>query len=105
MDALQEELSANNSRVWAHEDTYSAWLQRFGSAEEAAARILRDPTAKLAPLDRYLLPVADLSVVNLLGSHGSKAVALALLGAEVTVVDVSPGNARYAKVSDFVKGI
>jgi len=41
-------------------------------------------------------PVAGAHVVNLLGSHGTKAAAMALLGAaSATVVDVSPANARY----------
>lgn len=35
-------------------------------------------------------------MVNLLGSNGTKAVAMALMGAErVTVIDVSPGNAAW----------
>ena len=38
-------------------------------------------------------------VANLMGSHGSKAVAVALLGLGIqpTIVDVSQGNARYAR--------
>ncbi len=35
-------------------------------------------------------------IINLLGSKGNKAVALALLGADVTVVDISASNAKYA---------
>jgi len=34
--------------------------------------------------------------MNIMGSNGTKAVALALLGAEVTVVDFSEGNRRFA---------
>nr|WP_236838665.1 class I SAM-dependent methyltransferase [Caldalkalibacillus salinus] len=40
--------------------------------------------------------VRGLKIGNLLGSNGTKAVALALLGADVTVVDIAPENARYA---------
>jgi SAM-dependent methyltransferase len=36
------------------------------------------------------------SIANLLGSHGRRAVALSLLGAKVTVVDISSENKRYA---------
>jgi 2-polyprenyl-3-methyl-5-hydroxy-6-metoxy-1,4-benzoquinol methylase len=43
--------------------------------------------------------------VNLMGSHGHKAVALALLGAAVTVVDVSPGNATYARAVAAAAGV
>lgn len=40
--------------------------------------------------------LAGKRVVNLLGSNGTKAVAMALLGAaHVTVIDVSPGNAAW----------
>lgn len=42
------------------------------------------------------LPLRGLRAANLLGSHGHKALALAALGAEVTVVDSSRGNAQYA---------
>lgn len=35
-------------------------------------------------------------IINLLGSKGNKAVALALLGSDVTVVDISASNAKYA---------
>ena len=40
-----------------------------------------------------------------MGSNGTKAVALALLGAEVTVVDVSPGNAKYAQELAAAAGV
>lgn len=35
-------------------------------------------------------------IANLMGSNGTKAVALALLGAQATVMDFSEGNRRYA---------
>ena len=35
-------------------------------------------------------------IINLLGSKGNKGVALALLGSDVTVVDISASNAKYA---------
>ena len=46
-------------------------------------------------------------LVNLLGSHGLKAAACALLGAAqpVTVVDVSPGNAQYAREVAAAAGV
>jgi threonine dehydrogenase-like Zn-dependent dehydrogenase len=40
-----------------------------------------------------------------MGSNGTKAVALALLGAQVTVVDVSPGNAEYARQLATAAGV
>lgn len=37
------------------------------------------------------------NLINLMGSNGTKAVAAALLGAEVTCVDISPSNAQYGR--------
>ena len=44
----------------------------------------------------YLGNVEGKRVANLLGSNGRKAVPLSLLGADVSVVDISPEGARYA---------
>jgi SAM-dependent methyltransferase len=87
--------SRTNEAAW-NQSTYDAWVARYGAPNQAAARIAKDPEARLTPLQSYLLPLAGKRVINLLGSHGSKAVAMALLGASVTVVDISPGNAAYA---------
>jgi len=111
--AQQARLSAHNSEVWSRggggggNGTYAAWTARFGPPAAAAAAIARDPVARLAPLGRHLVAAAAGGgrVVNLLGSHGHKAVALALLGARVAVVDVSPGNARYARELAAAAGV
>ena len=92
---LQAQNSQLNERAW-NEDAYDAWVQRFGTPEEAGARIKKDPEVRLASLSSYLEPLAGKNVINLLGSHGMKAVAMALLGADVTVVDISRENAHYA---------
>ncbi|MBA2682047.1 MAG: methyltransferase domain-containing protein [Ktedonobacteraceae bacterium] len=91
--ALQAYSSQLNELAW-NQDAYDAWVQRFGTPQEAGARIKKDP--RLASLSSYLEPLAGKTVINLLGSHGAKAVAMALLGAEVTVVDISRENAHYA---------
>jgi hypothetical protein len=36
-----------------------------------------------------------LRLINLMGSHGTKAIAAAVLGAQCTCVDISPVNASY----------
>ncbi|MEW6751217.1 MAG: class I SAM-dependent methyltransferase [Candidatus Latescibacterota bacterium] len=84
-----------NPHAW-QQDTYQAWVRRFGMPAEAAARLRRDPTTVLHPLSRHFGDVQGKRVAHLLGSNGVKAVALAMVGAEVTVVDYSPANARYA---------
>lgn len=93
--AIHREGATVSAAAWSHQ-AYEAWVSRYGTPAEAAERIRRDPGARLQPLRRHLGEVEGKRVVNLLGSHGSKAVALALLGARATVVDISPENARYA---------
>lgn len=89
-------MSAGNSAAWVGEDTYAAWVRRFGEPTTAAAAVRNNPGARLGALRQWVEPVAGAHVVNLLGSHGTKAAAMALLGAaSATVVDVSPANARY----------
>ena len=91
----QHELNEINANAW-NQDPYDAWINRYGPPVEAAQQIRKNPSAKLKSVGRYLKDVKGQKVANLLGSHGSKAVALALLGAKVTVIDVSAENARYA---------
>jgi SAM-dependent methyltransferase len=92
----QKELSEHNGKAWNH-NPYDAWVERYGSPNEAVQRILKDPAGRLKSIKPYFDDINGKKIVNLLGSHGSKAVALALLGAKVTVVDISSENARYAK--------
>jgi 23S rRNA G2069 N7-methylase RlmK/C1962 C5-methylase RlmI len=40
---------------------------------------------------------SGLRLINLMGSHGVKAVAAALMGASATCVDISPSNAQYGQ--------
>lgn len=84
-----------SEELW-NEDTYSAWVARFGTPSEAAAKLLKEPSSKLYPLTSYFGEVKGKKIINLMGSNGMKAVALALLGAEVTVADFSEANAHYA---------
>ncbi|WP_379136341.1 class I SAM-dependent methyltransferase [Paenibacillus sp. sgz500958] len=84
-----------SEELW-NEDTYSAWTSRFGTPAEAAAKLRKDPAGKLYPLYDYFGDVTGKKMMNLMGSNGMKAVALALLGAEVTVADFSEANGRYA---------
>ncbi|WP_342561169.1 class I SAM-dependent methyltransferase [Paenibacillus sp. FSL R7-0345] len=92
----QHQPAAPSSEETWNEDTYAAWTSRFGTPAEAAAKLAKDPQAKLFPLNAYLGEVAGKKIMNLMGSNGMKAVALGLLGAEVSVADFSEANARYA---------
>jgi 2-polyprenyl-3-methyl-5-hydroxy-6-metoxy-1,4-benzoquinol methylase len=93
MDKLDDVQTKN---VW-NDDTYEAWVERFGTPYEAAERLKKDPSIKLNPILQYFGDVKDKKILNLMGSNGIKAVALALLGAETAVIDISHGNAKYAK--------
>lgn len=84
-----------NEEAW-NQGTYNAWVERFGMPSEAVVKIKKDPSSRLSTAHKYFDDVKGKKIANLMGSHGSKAIALALLGADVTVVDISAGNARYA---------
>jgi len=93
--AQQSRIAEVNGNVW-NRRAYDAWINRFGPPEDAAARIVQNPSAQLEPLTSLIGDVQGKRVVNLLGSHGRKAVAMACLGAVVEVIDISAENAKYA---------
>lgn len=93
MDAKDDTQLKN---VW-NEDTYEAWVERFGTPRDAAERLKSNPSAKLYPILQYFGDVKDKEILNLMGSNGIKAVSLALLGAKAVVIDISEGNEKYAK--------
>lgn len=101
---MQEEYNKNsdkkicidiNEETW-NKETYNAWVERFGTPSEAIAKIKKDPTKVSSVLFNKFGNVKGKKIMNLMGSNGNRAVALALLGADVTVVDFSEGNKRYA---------
>ncbi|WP_409344676.1 class I SAM-dependent methyltransferase [Paenibacillus sp. MBLB4367] len=93
---MDKEHRSANGEAW-NQGPYAAWLQRFGTPREAADKIKANPAARLGTLASYMGELNGKKTANLLGSHGGKAVALALLGADVTVVDIAAENARYAE--------
>lgn len=84
-----------NRRAW-NERRYEAWVSAFGSVEEEAARIADNPQRVLRRVLPYLGDVVGKRICNVQGSHGRLAVALARLGAAVTVIDFSEENRRFA---------
>jgi len=97
------EKNIDNS-AW-NEDTYEAWIERFGTPKEAADKLKKDPTTKLYPILQYFGDISGKKIVNLMGSNGIKAVALALLEAETAVIDISSGNAKYANELAIEAGV
>ncbi len=84
-----------NKRAWESEH-YNAWLTRFGSPEQYAIKIMAEPHKLLGSLMPLMGEVSGKSILNLMGSNGNKAVALAHLGAQVTILDLSESNRQYA---------
>lgn len=87
--------SITNKEAWEYR-AYEFWNKRDGTPMEAAKKILGNPQARLKKHQQYLTNVQGRKIANLCGSNGRKAVPLALLGAEVTIFDISEENKRYA---------
>ncbi|XLG21392.1 class I SAM-dependent methyltransferase [Bacillus cereus] len=91
----QKQLSIINEKSW-NTAAYEAWTNRHGAPADYAKKIMEDPTREVAHYLPYIQSPKGKCIINLLGSKGNKAVALALLGSDVTVVDISASNAKYA---------
>lgn len=92
---MQEQQSETNKAAWSYR-AYEHWVHYSGLPDKAATQMRSDPASFLRHELPYLGDVAGKRVINLMGSNGRKAVPLSLLGADVTVVDISPEGARYA---------
>jgi len=94
-----------NKKAW-NNGAYEAWINRFGTPSQGAIKIKEDPIKRIGKLYEYMPEdITNKKIINLLGSNGNKAVALALLGADVTIVDFSIENERYAKELAFEAGV
>ena len=77
-------------------NAYDFWVKSAGTPEERAKKDLQDPKGMLKRYADYFDSYEGIRVANICGSCGKKAIPLALLGAEVTVFDISEDNKRYA---------
>ena len=84
-----------NKIAWEY-DAYNFWVQQAGLPAERALKDVQNPRAMLKKYSKYLDNVDGLKIANICGSCGKKAVPLALLGAKVTVFDISEKNKQYA---------
>ena len=89
------EQSEKNKRAWEYR-AYEFWCKNNGAPRDKANKILENPAACLKTHQKYFEDVQGKKLANLCGSNGRKAVPLALMGAEVTVFDISEENRRYA---------
>ncbi len=87
--------SEHNKRAWEY-NAYEFWVMQSGTPAERAQEDLKDPVRMLKQYARYFDTYKGVRVANICGSCGKKAVPLAVLGAEVTVFDISEDNKRYA---------
>lgn len=84
-----------NEQAW-NTNVFQAWVNKFGTPQEAAEKIRKNPQKMLAVICEKFGEVKGKKIANLMGSNGTKAVALALLGAEVTLFDFSEDSRNYA---------
>lgn len=89
------EQSIINKNAWEYR-AYEFWNKRDGSPMEKAKQIVENPQASLKKHLHYFTQIKGVKIANLCGSNGRKAVPLSLLGADVTIFDISEENKRYA---------
>ena len=97
-------ISLQNKKAWSY-DAYNFWVKEMGTPEEEAQRMTADPSYYLRRHTEFLGNVESKKIANLLGSCGKKAIPLALLGADVTVVDISDSNRKYAMETASAAGV
>ena len=101
---MQKEMANANKLAWETK-AYQAWVRKYGTPEELAAELKLNHKHHLRYWLKYIGDPAGKRVINLLGSHGRKAISLALLGADVTVVDISEENQLYAMEAAAAAGV
>ena len=87
--------SEQNKAAWEY-NAYEFWIKQNGSPAERAKQDKENPIARLRKYAAYFDSYQGIRVANICGSCGKKAIPLALLGAEVTVFDISEDNKKYA---------
>ena len=93
-----------NRQAW-NQNNYTALTNRYGTPENIAEKIKQNPEWRLYPFLKYMGELKGKKVLHLLGSNGVKGVAMAELGADVTVVDFSEENALFAKETARAAGV
>ena len=99
-----EEYVKQHKKAWEY-DAYDFWVRNAGTPEERAREDMKDPKKMLRKYARYFDRFEGVRIANICGSCGKKAVPLALLGAEVTVFDLSEENRRYALETARAAGV
>ena len=84
-----------HKKAWEY-DAYNFWVKHNGTPEERAKKDLENPIRMLRKHAVYFDRFEGVKIANICGSCGKKAIPLALLGADVTVFDISEENRKYA---------
>lgn len=90
-----ENYRIQNKSAWEY-SAYEFWVQNSGHPSERAKKSLENPLGMLKKYAAYFDGYAGVRIANICGSCGKKAVPLAILGAKVTVFDISEDNRKYA---------
>ncbi len=90
-----EDYSVQHKKAWEF-DAYNFWVKTSGTPAERAEKDKADPKRMLKQYAGYFDSYEGIKVANICGSCGKKAIPLAILGAEVTIFDISEDNKRYA---------
>jgi len=96
--------SIQNKKAWEY-SAYDFWVEHEGRPEERAKKDAEDPVRMLRKFAKYFDSFEGVRVANICGSCGKKAVPLAMLGADVTVFDISEDNKRYATETAKAAGV
>lgn len=90
-----EKYSLQHKKAWEF-DAYDFWVRTAGTPKERAKKDKENPLKMLKQYANYFEKFEGIEVANICGSCGKKAIPLALLGANVTVFDISEANKKYA---------
>lgn len=90
-----KDYSYQNKKAWEY-NAYDFWVSHSGTPAERAKKDMEAPLGMLKRYADYFDTYEGVRVANICGSCGKKAVPLAILGAEVTIFDISEDNKRYA---------
>lgn len=87
--------SEMNKEAWSYR-AYEFWEKNYGLPCVIGKEMAKQPEKYLRDHLEFLGEVKGKKIANILGSNGRRAIPLALLGADVTVMDISLENQKYA---------
>lgn len=87
--------SQQNKKAWEY-NAYEFWITHNGTPEESAKKALENPKKFLKRHAAYFDGYENITIANICGSCGKKAIPMVILGANVTIFDISEDNRRYA---------